>query len=262
MVKLLDKVSFSPTDDHLIFTGDLINKGPDSAGVVDLARQYSASCVRGNHEDRVLLLRNDIVKTNTMDGPAEGDDRIYSSREMSERALARSLNDEQAQWLGSCPVILDVGFIAGMGQVVVVHGGLVPGVELERQDPASVMNMRTIDLDTHVPSSSHDGLNWAKVWRTPCSPFYFSISLLIMTQMFDKHQSILYTSLKSSNVDPHSQTMTVIYGHDAKTSLNIRTYTKGLDTGCVKGGKLTAMIIEPGGTQKLKHVSCHKYSSD
>ncbi|KAJ5709134.1 Molybdenum cofactor biosynthesis MoeB [Penicillium malachiteum] len=243
LVELLDKVSFSPANgDHLIFTGDLINKGPDSAGVVDLAREHSASCVRGNHEDRVLLLRHDIVASNTMAGPAEGDVEIYSEREMNERALARSLNDEQASWLDLCPVILDLGLISGMGQTVVVHGGLVPGVELERQDPLSVMTMRTIDLDTHVPSSSSEGFNWAK--------------------MFDKHQSILHTSLKASRVDPDSQTTTVIYGHDAKTSLNIRTYTKGLDTGCVKGGKLTAMTIEPGGKQKLVQVKCHKYLTD
>ncbi|KAJ5647419.1 hypothetical protein N7490_003791 [Penicillium lividum] len=238
LVKLLDKVSFSEVDgDHLIFTGDLINKGPDSAGVVDLARQYGASCVRGNHEDRVLLLRHEIFSSNAMTQEEEAASQIYSAKQLQERALARSFTDGQAQWLESCPVILDLGLVQGMGQVVVVHGGLVPGVDLEKQDPSSVMSMRTIDLDTHVPSASHDGLNWAK--------------------MFDKHQSILHTSLKHANVDPHSQTTTVIYGHDAKRSLNIRTYTKGLDTGCVKGGKLTALVIEHGGKQKLVQVKCH-----
>lgn len=74
--------------------------------------------------------------------------------------------------------------------------------------------------------------------------------------MFDKHQSILHSTLKSSHADPHSQTMTVIYGHDAKTGLKIRTYTKGLDSGCVKGGKLTALIIEDGGKQSLVQVNC------
>lgn len=163
MVQLLDEASFTPATDHLIFTGDLINKGPDSAGVVDLAREHSASSVRGNHEDRILLLRRSLVASNAMAGPQEGDDQIYTSKELGERALARSLSDEQAKWLEACPVILDVGMISGMGRVVVVHGGLVPGVDLENQDPSSVMNMRTIDLKTHVPSSSSDGLNWAKV---------------------------------------------------------------------------------------------------
>lgn len=80
--------------------------------------------------------------------------------------------------------------------------------------------------------------------------------------MFDKHQSNLYKSVKASKSEPESEFLTVIYGHDAKTSLNIRTYTKGLDSGCVKGGKLTAMIIEPSGEQKLVQVKCRKYSKD
>ncbi|KAJ5176675.1 uncharacterized protein N7482_002552 [Penicillium canariense] len=243
--ELLKKIEFSTTDgDHLILTGDIINKGPDSAGIVDLARELGASCVRGNHEDRILLLRHEMVAMNTLSTGDEKSVKLHepSEKEAKERALARSLSDEQTQWLNSCPVILNVGLIPGMGQVVVVHGGLVPGVELEKQDPSTVMTMRTIDIDTHVPSESSEGVKWAK--------------------LFDKHQSILYSSLKSSHADPRSQTMTVIYGHDAKTGLKIRTHTKGLDTGCVKGGKLTALVIEDGGKQSLVQVNCRDYSED
>ncbi|EKV12787.1 Ser/Thr protein phosphatase family [Penicillium digitatum PHI26] len=243
VVHLLEKVSFNQKGgDHLIFVGDLINKGPDSAGVVDLAREHSASSVRGNHEDRILLLRQKMVKTKTLTSP---DDVVYSgfsSRELGERALARSLSDEQAQWLENCPVILNVGHVPGVGQIVVVHAGLVPGIELEKQDLSSVMTMRTIDLDTHVPSPKKKGTNWAK--------------------MFDKHQSKLYSSLETSTEDPLANTMTVVYGHDASTSLSIRTFTKGLDSGCVKGGKLTALVIEDGGKQSLTQVSCHDYSKE
>jgi hypothetical protein len=162
--KLLAKVKFNQkSGDHLIFVGDLINKGPDSTGVIDLARQYSASSVRGNHEDRILLYRRDMIKTKTLASSDDALDSSYSSKELSERALARSLTDEQVKWLENCPVILDVGQIPNMGQVVVVHAGLVPDIELDKQDPASVMTMRTIDLDTHVPSAKKKGMNWAKV---------------------------------------------------------------------------------------------------
>lgn len=165
MVQLLEKVSFNQkSGDHLIFVGDLINKGPNSTGVVDLARQHSASSVRGNHEDRILLHRYEMAKTKTLATPDDDKDSVFSSKELGERALARSLSDEQVQWLEKCPVILNVGQVPGMGQVVVVHAGLVPGIELEKQDPSSVMTMRTIDLDTHVPSPKKKGMNWAQVW--------------------------------------------------------------------------------------------------
>ncbi|ERT00202.1 hypothetical protein HMPREF1624_03573 [Sporothrix schenckii ATCC 58251] len=53
--ELLDKIDFKVGNDHLILVGDLINKGPDSAGVVQLAMELGSSAVRGNHEDRVLV---------------------------------------------------------------------------------------------------------------------------------------------------------------------------------------------------------------
>ncbi|RWA13525.1 hypothetical protein EKO27_g1607 [Xylaria grammica] len=52
---LLHKAEFSVSrGDTVIFAGDMVNKGPDSAGVVALAMRIGAFGVRGNHEDRVL----------------------------------------------------------------------------------------------------------------------------------------------------------------------------------------------------------------
>lgn len=70
---------------------------------------------------------------------------------------------------------------------------------------------------------------------------------------------MMYKSLKKSSTDPESQTTTVIYGHDAKVGLNIRPYTKGLDSACVTGGKLTALVIETGGKQSIVQTSCRKH---
>lgn len=86
-----------------------------------------------------------------------------AERETKAHVLARQLSDDDATWLESCPVILKVGYIRDMGDVVVVHGGLVPGVPLERQDPSSVMTMRTLDVDSHTPSSLKEGTGWSKV---------------------------------------------------------------------------------------------------
>ena len=176
---LLKKVSFNRDGgDHLIFTGDMINKGPASLDVVDFARANSASCVRGNHEDKVLLIRRAIIAGGKMDEtmklPGGNDiEGVYTR----ERALAKQLNNEQAEWLEKCPVILNIGQIYGMGHVVVVHGGLVPGISHERQDPLGVMTMRTIDLDNHFPNSSSEGVPWSKVSFFPsiCSEIFTAI---------------------------------------------------------------------------------------
>ncbi|KAK2799719.1 hypothetical protein FQN50_008367 [Emmonsiellopsis sp. PD_5] len=250
--QLLEKASFnSRKGDHLIFTGDLIAKGPKSVEVVELAQKHGASCVRGNNEDRVLLTRRELrtstsprnrERSSADKEPDQRDDDVQP--DYKERILADSLSDEQAEWLDTCPVMLKVGSITGMGDVVVVHGGLVPGVELERQDPSVVMSMRSIDLLTHVPSSSSKGMSW--------------------TKLFNKHQSNLAAARQSAPPGDHarySAATTVIYGHDSQSSPSIKKYTKGLDTGCVKGGKLSAMIIEDGGKTSVESVKCKDYRS-
>ncbi|KAI9812766.1 MAG: hypothetical protein M1827_004522 [Pycnora praestabilis] len=241
LVKLLDELSFRPANDHLILTGDIIAKGPDSGGVVDLAQEMKASVVRGNHEDRILLAHREIhSKQLPLQGPEEDPQRpqddmeeeSFSHGDYKDRAMARKLTDKQVAFLKDSPVILDVGTIDGMGNVVVVHAGLVPGVKLEEQDPYSVMNMRTIDLETHVPSESREGTEWYKLWN--------------------HHQFRL----------PKGNRTTVVYGHDSKTGLNIEKYSKGLDSGCVRGGELTALVIEGGKNSAKQHlvsVQCRDY---
>ena len=72
------------------------------------------------------------------------------------------MGKKRIKWLKECPVILRVGKLGNMGEVVVVHAGLAPGVKLEKQDPLMVMNMRTIG-DNGVPSDARDGTGWMKV---------------------------------------------------------------------------------------------------
>ncbi len=90
-------------------------------------------------------------------------DESFEHGDAVNKELAKSFSKDQIDWMAACPVVLDVGQMKGMDDVHVVHAGLVPGVRLESQDPMGVMHMRTIDLDTHVPSSSGEGTPWFKV---------------------------------------------------------------------------------------------------
>ena len=266
MERLLQKVSFNPNNDHLILTGDLINKGPDSLGAVDLARRYSASCVRGNHEDRILRLRRKIVAPSGAVDDDDDDDGEGKKHEAHDRPLALALSEDQTRWLEACPVILRVGRIPGMGQVAVAHGGVVPGVELEKQDPGSVMTMLTINSKTGKPSAKRGkGDKWAKVH---VAPSYFLLehryvlvfmTSLIKEKVYNKHQSALLTKSKPKGKGEEDVT-TIIYGHDSKNSLSLKKYTKGLDSGCVKGGQLTALVVGAGGQQEIVQVECGGYT--
>ncbi|KAH6604186.1 hypothetical protein Trco_007632 [Trichoderma cornu-damae] len=273
--RLLEKVGFDAARDHLIAAGDMINKGPDSPGVVSRLMRLNASAVRGNHEDRVLLSLAESESQAGVSGDLSTPDAEAHRGEAEFLATGRKLSRHHVEWLSKLPVILAVEPL----RMLVVHAGLVPGVRPELQDPWAVMNMRTLiypreelrkqestklkpkrdsseaaaaaaaaasspsssdqpdesepeaegqgetlesirekdsftDRDVAIPVEGRDGEKWATAWNR-----------------FQKR-------LKK----PHRRT--VVYGHDAKRGFREDKYTFGLDSGCVRGGALTALVVE------------------
>jgi hypothetical protein len=254
--ELLHTVQFDEQNDHLVLAGDIINKGPDSAGVVDLAMSLGATVVRGNHEDRIIHAHAAMSAKDTPFAPEHHDsddmhkkessnEDHFTNRDLKDRKLATHLGDQRICWLKNCPVILRLGDLGEMGQVVVVHAGLQPGVDLLDQDPYMTTNMRTIS-STGEPSEKHHGDGWMKVCQLPTSS---TMSIFNRLQAWNKYQKSL----------PKSERTTVIYGHDSKRGLQMEQYSIGIDTGCVKGGRLTAVVIEGGISEytfKLVQVDC------
>ncbi|KAI0838019.1 Metallo-dependent phosphatase [Hypoxylon sp. FL0890] len=240
---LLAKVGYSSArGDQVVFTGDMVNKGPDSGGVVDRAISMNAWGVRGNHEDRVLRAWAKHHKHERLNGEDSGSEQVangniseekkqkLSKAEALDHSTASSLTPQQISWLAKLPVILRLGTISPYyGDVVVVHAGLVPGIPLEKQDPWAAMNMRTLlpsshshshsDSSSHkptfTPSEGREGHPWSKIWNE------------LQKDLKKEHRT------------------TVVYGHDAKVGLSVRRYAFGLDSSCVKGGDLTALVFEP-----------------
>jgi hypothetical protein len=270
---LLQKVQFDPQKDHLVTTGDMIAKGPDSLGTVDLLREIGASCVRGNHEDRILLLAQALhlkpfghnSRGNARDGAAlEKTSNPLSS--WPDESLSVRLNASHTEYLQSCPAILKVGWIDALqGHVVVVHAGLVPGVPLTNQDPSSVMTMRTIDLLSHVPSKDGKegpvkGPNDRPMVKTPKgrSPARKPPHNVHWAKLWNRFQN-MSPELKTRQEE---EKMVVIYGHDSKRGLQVKRWSTGLDSGCVSGGRLAALVVGKGGkSHKIVSVQCRDYRS-
>ncbi|WP_267640536.1 metallophosphoesterase family protein [Haloarchaeobius amylolyticus] len=108
--ELLDTLGVDE-DDLVVFVGDLVTRGPDSAGVVDLVRNSpNMLSVRGNNEQKVV--------DGAVDLPA--------------------LSGRQRQWLASLPVALS------WEDVLVVHGGIDPRKPLASHVPEDLLNVGSL----------------------------------------------------------------------------------------------------------------------
>lgn len=181
---LLSRIGFS-TGDRLVFVGDLIARGPDSMGVLAIARQTGAVIVRGNHEQKIIDWK-------------EGNGRSTLGETHLEVAIA--MRDVDWTLVETSPLWVDLPEHGAR----IVHAGLVPGVAIEEQDPAVLLHVRVVE-----PKGKGTGgkVLWGAAYDGP----------------------------------PH-----VVFGHNALEGLQLHPWATGLDSGCVYGRALTAMVLDRG----------------
>ena len=90
----------------------------------------------------------------------------------------------------------------------IVHAGVVPGVAFSRQDAWTLMHIRSVGADG-AASDALGSASWAEQYST----------------------------------EPH-----IVFGHDSRRKLQLHPHATGLDTGCVYGGSLTALVLSEGST--------------
>src|SRR5271157_51566 len=66
--ELLRTISYSKNSDRVILLGDLIDRGPDSVGVVRKAREMDLECVMGNHDYKFLKWWKNVGSSNDVYG--------------------------------------------------------------------------------------------------------------------------------------------------------------------------------------------------
>jgi hypothetical protein len=87
----------------------------------------------------------------------------------------------------------------------VVHAGVVPGVDVEDAPPDALLTMRTLRSRGRWSDEPDAGPLWGTLYDGP----------------------------------PH-----VVFGHNARPDPQLHAWATGLDTGCVYGGRLTALVLE------------------
>ena len=137
-------------DDRLVLLGDLVNRGPDSCKVIDLARAYRATTLLGNHELRLLKYR-----------------RTKDEKYLKEHDLEtfEKLQPEDWEFIEKMPLTFEEPEL----NVVFVHGGFLPTGPWQKQPAEVVTRIQVVDREGRPGRRADlpDAPVWADLWSGP-----------------------------------------------------------------------------------------------
>ncbi len=238
---LIKKVRASSANPTLIFVGDLVNRGPRS---LDMLRYLydlgdSVKVILGNHDLHLLALAHGIRKPHKSDTLSD--------------ILAAPDKDQLLDWLRRQPLaLMECGHL-------VVHAGVVPQWTVEQtlglaQEVSDVLSgPGWLDFLRHMygntPDRWDDTLQGAD--RLRCI-----VNALTRIRFCRADGTMEFNSIEGGKGAPagympwfdvpdrQTAETPVVFGHWSTLGLTIRDKLIGLDTGCVWGGKLTAVCLD------------------
>ncbi|KAF3997440.1 symmetrical bis(5'-nucleosyl)-tetraphosphatase [Glaciimonas immobilis] len=250
LLALLAKIDAVTPQAKLIFVGDLVNRGPGSLATLRLIRSLGerAQSVLGNHDLHLLAAAHGIRKLHRQDTLAQ--------------VLEAPDREELLEWLRHRPLALFED------DHLLLHAGALP------QWSAS----RTVEL-AHEVESVLRGPNWVAFLREMYGnePTRWDetlegnarlrciVNALTRLRFCTADGTMEFAAKESAGMAlpgyvpwfdaPARQTaaVTVVFGHWSTLGLTLKSNLIGLDTGCVWGGKLTAVRLRD---RALFQVSC------
>lgn len=239
---LLALIRFDTSRDRLWFVGDLVNRGPKSLQVLRFVKDLGdrATVVLGNH-DLHLVLR------------AEGYGRDGKGDTIAP-ILAAPDCAELMEWLRGLPLFhVD-------GEYAMVHAGLLPQWSVaQAADLAKEVSVALSKKNKYIDFLQHMWGSKPDAWRDDLEGWdRLRVVVNAMTRMrFCTPQGAMefHTKGKPENPpagclpwfavpDRASLTHTLVCGHWSALGLHMEQKLIALDTGCLWGGKLTAVRLE------------------
>lgn len=254
--RLLQKVDFSPSRDALYVLGDLVNRGPDSAGVLRrlMALGHSVQCVLGNHDLHALAVAAGVRRSSRMDTLQD--------------LLQAPDREALLHWLRHQPMALQAHGI------LMVHAGVLPqwtsartlalAHEVERVLQGPHWQVFLQQMYGNTPAAWSEELAGIERWRVivnALTRLRFCTADGVME--FDTKDSALAAPegcMPWFDV-PGRQTAqdVVAFGHWSTLGWLGRADVWALDSGCVWGGCLSALALDPAGQQHtLVQVQCEQ----
>ena len=262
--RLLDEISFSASRDTLYLLGDLVNRGPDSAGVLRRLMGYGAAaqCVLGNHDLHLLAVAHGVRKPHrkdTLDDILNAPDRLAMLDWLRVQRLAILENVH-----GHEVLMLHAGVLPAWSATKTI--ALANEVEAVLRSPALGDFLQQMYGDE--PTGWSDTLTGTPRLRV-------IVNALTRLRFCDAQGHMEFSAKKGADATPQGylpwfevagrQTadVTVAFGHWSTLGWLNRPDVISLDTGCVWGGCLSALRLSSSKTsntlkQKLIQVKCQQ----
>jgi len=244
--ELLDKLNYRD-DDHIIFLGDLIHRGPDSGRVLEivekLRRTHRVDIIEGNHEEkhrrwRMAVADGRVDCMRHVDHYSAAEEQMKAAR-VDGRSMEGYLDND-----GWRPTPLPLYIRLIKHNAIVVHAGIMPSHDLPEKSP---------DLSA---LSNKQRKEFLKVLRVRhISPAGKMVRLGDRTP-HDKYWAHLYDGRYGR----------AFFGHEpVRLAANPRRHDYrhaiGLDWGCVFGGSLAATVLT-GLAYEIVSVGAQRRYSD
>jgi bis(5'-nucleosyl)-tetraphosphatase (symmetrical) len=250
--RLLQTIDFSPSRDHLFVLGDLVNRGPDSLGVLRRLRGLgnAATCLLGNHDLHLLAVAHGVRKphrSDTLDEILRAPDR-----------------DDWLNWLRTRRLAVhEHGWL-------MVHAGVVPqwdaaqtvalAAEVEAMLASPDIGEFLTRMYGNEPDRWDDSLQGVPRWRCV-------VNSLTRLRFCSQDGTMEFLTKEGAGGAPEgfmpwfevpgrrTEGTPVAFGHWSTLGLINRDDLLSLDTGCVWGGQLTAVRVD-GATRELIQLDC------
>jgi bis(5'-nucleosyl)-tetraphosphatase (symmetrical) len=242
--RLLEKIGFDPAADRLWTPGDLVNRGGQSLETLRLLKSLGKRfrMTLGNHD--LYLLREDW---RFPDGGS-------ANREMD--AVLRAHDREPLlKWLRRQPLAR----WSKKRSLLMVHAGVVPQWSAEQAVTLAGEVETVLRSDRAGKFFSRMSKNWVRRWddeRTGWKRLRLISNVLTQLRFCDQNGKMLGSASGPPGSQPlpykpwfehaHRTTrdVTIMFGHWAALGLYQEENLVCLDSGCVWGGRLTAVRLE------------------
>jgi bis(5'-nucleosyl)-tetraphosphatase (symmetrical) len=253
--RLLDKVGFSPSRDTLYLLGDLVNRGPDSVGVLRRLAGYGAAarCLLGNHDLNLLAVAAGLRQ------PHRGD--------TLDEVLAMPEREAMMRWLREQPLVLYEH------KCLMVHAGVLPGWTANQTVALAEEVHQALRGPDHVDFLRQMYGNEPAQWRDELAGaerLRVIVNALTRIRFCTPDGTMEFAAKEGLDAAPpgffpwfevpgrQTAGTLVAFGHWSTLGLINRPDLISLDTGCVWGGCLSALRMSADtGAREVIQVACH-----